>query len=390
MRRAGFAKSPQAWLKVSLGNIVETGLVTNQSSLFRRTVSVSVIVASLPVIVSFIYRLRNKDPNSNGPRYATDYDNTRRAKPGGVWAGPHGLVSSSGEQRGTKTHLTSLAIQLSEVRHTDTLDIGGADDHKRQLGDDASFDARRKKGVDESSEDIGMHSVDSSHVAKDRNRTVDFTVSAISYGGRRRDPEYDIDIVDDLEADRAAANAYVAYGYPPATEYNNNGHAKPFTSPPTPTPTPGTVDSDAPYNAGRNSYLFVDSNSPLSASNPYSPASIASPPPAAATRGRPEHSRHPSNGTGNILSTALRRTGSSATRLGRGGRSDEAGDSDRSRTKSSSRSRSHSRPRGANDVEAAAPSGNRSFLPGFLRGHQGVLIEQSVVVSSDPEHPRGL
>lgn len=344
------------------------------------TVAVAIIVANLPVIVSWIYRLRHKKEDATSTRFATDYDHNRRAKPT-AWAGSRDLISSS--DPASKQHLSSMGIQLSDVRRGTTVTAGGTDildlrsTRKAADADDLSFDDRPipggKKGV-EFDPEIGERSFDSKH-HRDRGDTdeMDFSVSAISYGGGRRvgrDAEYDIDIVDDLEHPHPyATNQGVM---PTLSEKDSSLAYQPYPIENRPFAAPAP-----PGNVGgvRDSYPGLSFPPPALAMGLSSRSSPLGAPGAPPMPSPPLPVSHRSPDRGPV--SAIKRSDSTAQRLGRAGAGSDEGEGGRK----SSRSRSPPTPASAVPLTRE----NRGVFGGLFGGGTGVLVQQQVTVLEDPE-----
>jgi hypothetical protein len=359
---------------------------------------VAVIVANLPVIVSWIYRLKHKrDEGATHSRFTTDYDHNRRAK-SGAWAQRTRDLTSTSDPA-SKGHLTSPAIQLGDVRRPnmhrhstirgeDVLDLSG----RRRASDDLDADVKALDSFDDQVVKVSdfdpERSYDSRHSTpadrKQRNDGpqdggVDFTVSAISYGGGRRlgrDAEYGIDVVDDLDADGqhhlsstgiTVTNTHgsMTLRYPTYSSYSTD--SPPFTQ--------NRIPISAEHHDGGNSYSDGE-HSFLSPALLDVPASVHSPP----TSSRFTLPSPPPPAAG-ILSqqqqpgrtTSPRRSPPSATRP----------------ATSPSDERSRRQQRSQYPSRSPSPSSRSrarvAFDGLFGGGNGGVLVQQQVHVVADPE-----
>lgn len=347
----------------------------------------AIIVANLPVIVSWIYRLRHKrDGDTTHSRFATDYDHSRRAKPG-VWAQRTRDLISSSDGAGTD-QLTNSAIQLGDARRPNmrghltnggegVLDLGG----QRGASDDLDTDVKVLDSLDdqvarsvkvrdfdpERSYESSRHSTSADRKQKNdglQDGGVEFTVPAISYGGGR-DAEYGVDVIDGLGAGRQhqppstgititdTAPGYLTYsGYP--------AESQPFTQ--------NRIPISSEHHDGVNSYPNGEHPSLSPASPIRSPTrsqlTLPSPPPTAASVLSPERSR------------SIRRSPLSATLLGRPGTSP-------SDERSQRQPRTHHPPRSRSPASQSRAHVALDDL--FGRGNGGVLVQQQVHVATDAE-----
>lgn len=326
------------------------------------------------------------------------------------------MTSSSDRAANSKQQLTTLsagvAIQLSEVKRggisNDVLDLRGARKTERDLEDDdddkihtwddtKEFDPERSFEIAKPAQ---------KHSKKHHSRgmsEVDFSVSAISYSdgkGGRRDAEYDIDIVDDLD-DRPRHHRKVS-GISPARGYGREypPNAQPFVQTQNqsqnlpPVPIALTTDDAVPSPSSTEQEPYFDQNEYTT----FPPPALSVPPRSVPQTSRSNPVIHDAYNMGSTSlpspsSTsssqapqssgffgALRRSGSQAGRLNLGfgpGRSTTpalapGGDERDRQTRRNGDSRSRSPARVSRGVF------------GGLFGN-GVLVQQQVTVVTDPE-----